>query len=32
MLAELVMELDANVGHIYAIANRVPDLLNERIR
>jgi CO dehydrogenase maturation factor len=31
-IAELVKELDTNVGHIYAIANRVPEFLNERIR
>lgn len=31
-IAELVKELDTKVGHIYAVANRVPDSLSERIR
>ena len=31
-IAELVKELDTKVGHIYTIANRVPELLNERVR
>jgi len=31
-IAELVKELDTNVRHIYAIANRVPEFLDERIR
>lgn len=31
-IVELVKELDTKVGRIYAIANRVPDSLDERIR
>lgn len=31
-IAELVNELETKVGHIYAIANRVPEFLDERIR
>jgi len=31
-IAELVKELDSKVGRIYAIANRVPESLNERVR
>jgi CO dehydrogenase maturation factor len=31
-IVELVKELDTKVGRIYAIANRVPESLNERIR
>lgn len=31
-IAELVKELDIKVGSIYAIANRVPESLNDRIR
>lgn len=31
-IAELVKELDTKVGQIYAVANRVPEPLDERIR
>jgi len=31
-IAELVKELDTKVGHIYAIANRVPQTLDNRVR
>jgi CO dehydrogenase maturation factor len=31
-IAELVKELDTKVGRMYAIANRVPESLNERVR
>jgi len=31
-ITELVKELDTKVGHIYAIANRVPESLDERVR